>query len=180
MSKSAPRIAETFEQQLEAIAHDRQFDGLEIVQHRARPVRGALRTERDDRPSRRRRLRAVRARRRAYQRKPRRARRARTLSRSNPRGSIARCMRPADYERFAGQRARDRDDANDQRRPRRIAACCAACAAKRSSWTRENGELLAAARSDQSAHLEYDPAPDFQRDKLQRKRMHGNSRKHGN
>src|SRR5580704_18413221 len=42
MSRGAGKIAVAFEQQLEAIAHDPLFAGLEIVQHHARPVRGSL------------------------------------------------------------------------------------------------------------------------------------------
>ena len=34
-------IATAFERELDAIAHDRAFEGVEIVQHRARLVRGA-------------------------------------------------------------------------------------------------------------------------------------------
>ena len=41
MRRGGAAIAASFERELDAIAHDARFRGLEIVAHHARPVRGA-------------------------------------------------------------------------------------------------------------------------------------------
>jgi ribosome maturation factor RimP len=178
MSKGAPRIAETFEQQLDAIAHDRRFDGLEIVQHHARPVRGALELSVTiDRPG------GVDLelceRVAAYINASLAANDGAYSLAIESAGLDRPLYREADYERFAGQRARVLTTLtiNGAKTHRGVLRGLRGEAV---AMETENGELLLPLAAIKSARLEYDPRQDFQRDKLQRKQLHGNSRKHGN
>ncbi|HZV77457.1 MAG TPA: hypothetical protein VFF63_06850, partial [Candidatus Babeliales bacterium] len=88
-------------------------------------------------------------------------------------------LRPADYERFAGERAR-------------IVTSLIVNGGKTHRGTlrglrgetvvveTEHGRLLLPLAAIKAANLEYDPRMDLKRDKLQRKQRHGNDTKHGN
>ena len=92
-------------------------------------------------------------------------------------GLVRPLLRPADFQRFAGERVR-------------ILTTLALNGAKTHRGTlrglrgdlivleSEKGELLVPAATVKSANLEFDPRADLQRDKRQRKQSHGNSR-HG-
>ena len=178
MSKGAPKIAQTFEQQLEAIVHDRQFNGLEIVQHHARPVHGGLelsvtidRPEGVDL--------ALCERVAAYINASLGAHDGAYSLEIESAGLDRPLYREADYERFAGQRARVLTTLtiNGAKTHRGVLRGLRGEAVVVDT---ENGELLLPLAAIKSARLEYDPRQDFQRDKLQRKQLYGNSRKHGN
>src|SRR5579863_3374473 len=176
MSKSAPRIAETFEQQLNAIVHDRQFDGLEIVQHHARPARGALELSVTiDRPG------GVDValceRVAAYINANLAPHDGAYALEIESAGLDRPLFREADYERFAGQRARvvTTLTINGAKTHRGVLR---GLRGETVVVDTENGELLLPLATIKSARLEYDPRQDFQRDKLQRKQVHGNSRKY--
>jgi ribosome maturation factor RimP len=178
MSKGAPRIAETFEQQLDAMVHDRQFDGLEIVQHRARPVRGALELSVTiDRPG------GVDValceRVAAYINASLAAQDENYTLEIESAGLDRPLHREADYQRFTGQRARivTTLTIGGAKTHRGILRGLRGEAVVLGT---DGGELLLPFPAIKSARLEYDPRQDFQRDKLQRKQIHGNSRKHGN
>jgi ribosome maturation factor RimP len=178
VSRATPAFAAAFERELEAIAHDATFAGLEIVAHEARPVRGslALSVTID-------RLGGVDL-----------ALCERVASRLNAHlagldadytlevksaGLERPLMRPGDFERFAGERAR-------------IVTSLTVNGGKTHRGTlrglrgetvvveTERGELLLPMAAIKTANLEYDPRADLKRDKLQRKQGHGNHRKHGN
>jgi len=167
-----------FERELDAIVHDASFRELEIVQHRARSLRGSteLRVTID---------------------RPGGADLAlceRVAARINAGlGSLDEAyslevesaglerplVRPADYARFAGRRAR-------------IVTSLTIAGAKTHRGTLQGlrgevavlltdaGELLLPTAAIKSANLEYDPRVDFQRDKRQRKQLNGNSRQRSN
>ncbi|HEY6326027.1 MAG TPA: ribosome maturation factor RimP [Candidatus Cybelea sp.] len=178
MSKGAPRIAETFEQQLDAIVHDRHFDGLEIVQRHARPVRGALELSVTiDRPGGV--DLALCERVAAYINASLGAQDGAYTLEIESAGLDRPLHREVDYERFAGQRARILTTLtiNGAKTHRGVLRGLRGEAVVVET---ESGELLLPLAAIKSARLEYDPRQDFQRDKLQRKHMHGNSRKHGN
>ena len=178
MSRGGGEIAAAFEQQLEAIAHDPLFAGLEIVQHRARPARGAVELSvMIDRPGGADLVLCERV----------AARINASLAGVN--GAFALevesagldrpLVRAADYERFAGQRVRilttlTVDGGKTHRGVLRGLRGEAVVVET------ERGELPLPIAAIKSAHLEFDPRADFQRDKLQRKKLHGNDRKHGN
>jgi len=178
MGKSAPRIAETFEQQLEAIVHDRQFDGLEIVQHRARPVRGALELSVTiDRPG------GVDValceRVAAYINASLGTQDEAYTLEIESAGLDRPLFREADYRRFTGQRVRvvTTLTINGAKTHRGVLR---GLRGEAIAVDTPDGELLLPLPAIKSARLEYDPRQDFQRDKLQRKQLHGNSRKYGN
>ena len=168
-----------FEQQLDAIAHDPLFAGLEIVQHHARPVRGSLELSVTiDRPggadlalcervAARINASLVGLRRRV------------SRSRSNPPGSTARCAPGPITSALPGQRARivTTLTVNGGKTHRGMLRGLRGEAVVVET---ERGELPLPIAAIKSANLEYDPRADFQRDKLQRKQSHGNNRKHGN
>jgi ribosome maturation factor RimP len=178
MSKGAADITAAFEQELDAIAHDAVFSDLEIVAHHARSVRGALELSVTiDRPG-----------------GADLALCERVAGRINENlgaldGSYALevesagldrpLLRDADYRRFAGQPARivTTLTVNGGKTHRGILRGVRSQAVVLET---ERGELLLPIVAIKSAHLEYDPRIDFRRDKLQRKKLHGNNRKHGN
>jgi ribosome maturation factor RimP len=178
MSRGAGDISAAFEQQLDAIAHDPRFAGLEIVQHHARPVHGALELSVTiDLPGGADLLLCERV-----------ASRinaslagvdgAFTLEVESA-GLDRPLVRPADYDRFAGERVRVVTtltvDGGKTHRGRLRGLRGEAVLVDT-----DRGELLLPIAAIKSAHLEFDPRADFQRDKLQRKKLHGNDRKHGN
>jgi ribosome maturation factor RimP len=167
-----------FERELDAIVHDASFRELEIVQHRARSLRGSTelrvtidRTGGADLAL----CERVAARinaglgslDEAYSLEVESAGLERPL------------VRPADYARFAGRRAR-------------IVTSLTIGGAKTHRGTLQGlrgevavlltdaGELLLPTAAIKSANLEYDPRVDFQRDKRQRKQLNGNSRQRSN
>jgi ribosome maturation factor RimP len=178
MSKDAARMSEAFEQQLEAIVHDKQFAGLEIVQHRARPVRGTLEL----------RVTIDRAggvdlalceRVAGYLNANLSAHDTAYALEIESAGLERPLLRGADYERFTGQRARivTTLTINGDKTHRGILRGLRGEAVVVET---ERGELLLPVATIKSARLEYDARSDFRRDKLQRKQLHGNNRKYGN
>ncbi|MGC1380756.1 MAG: hypothetical protein WA814_07005 [Candidatus Baltobacteraceae bacterium] len=177
-SRGAADIGRAFERELEAIAHDREFGGLEIVQHRVRPARGAVELSATiDRPG-----------------GADLALCERVATRLNAGlGSLGASyslavesagldrplLRPADYERFAGERVRivTTLTVNGGKTHRGILGGLRGEAVVVRT---ERGELLLPAAAIKSANLEYDTRIDLQRDKRERKQLHGNDRKHGN
>jgi ribosome maturation factor RimP len=180
--RSTPRngaaIAAAFERELDAVAHDPAFAGIEIVAHRAHPVRGALAlTVTIDRAG------GVDLT--ACERVA--ARLNANLSgldgeytlEVESAGLDRPLLRPNDYERFAGKNARivtsltvegGKTHRGVLRGLRGEAAVIAT----------ERGELVLPIAAIKTANLEYDPRADLRRAKLQRKQRHGNDRKHGN
>ncbi|MBV8343990.1 MAG: ribosome maturation factor RimP [Candidatus Eremiobacteraeota bacterium] len=178
MSKDAPRIAEAFEQQLDAIVHDRQFDGLEIVQHHARPVSGTLELSVTiDRPGGV--DLALCERVAAYINASLGTQNEAYTLEIESAGLDRPLHREADYHRFTGQRARivTTLTINGAKTHRGLLRGLRGEAVVVET---DAGELLLPLAAIKSARLEFDPRQDFQRDKLQRKQLHGNSRKHGN
>lgn len=84
-------------------------------------------------------------------------------------------VRPADYTRFAGQRARIVTSltVNGSKTHRGILR---GLRGESAILETGGGELPLPLATIKSAHLEYDPRADLQRDKQQRKRPHGNGR----
>jgi ribosome maturation factor RimP len=172
-------IAAAFERELDAIAHDRAFAGLEIVQHHARLVRGAaqLRVTIDaahgadlalcERLAAR--INAILG----------------SLNNADysleveSAGLDRPLVRPKDYERFTGERARIVTSLtiNGGKTHRGILR-----GLRRETVVleTERGELLLPMAAIKSANLEYDVRLDLQRDKQQRKQQNGNDRTHGN
>ncbi len=178
MSKAGTNLAAAFERLLEAIAHDRLFAGLEIVAHHARPVAGTLQLRATiDRPGGvdlalcERVAAAINAGLEAHGG-------AYTLEVESA-GLDRPLLRDADYDRFAGQRARivTTLTVNGGKTHRGTLRGLRGDAVVMDT---DGGELLLPLPTIKSARLEYDPRLDFQRDKLQRKQLHGNDRKHGN
>jgi ribosome maturation factor RimP len=180
--KSVPRgsatIAAAFERELDAIAHDEAFAGLEIVAHHARPARGATTLSvRIDRPG-----------------GADLTLCERVASRLNANlgafdavytlevesaGLDRPLVRRADYERFAGERARVVTSltVNGGKTHRGILR---GLRGESVVFETERGELLLPMATIKTANLEFDARADFKRDKLQRKKGHGYDRKHRN
>ena len=178
VSRGGAAIAAAFERELDAIAHDSAFPGLEIVPHRAHSTRRRDDAERYDRSSRRRRLNALRARRRASQRHLGTLDGAYGLEVESA-GLDRPLLRHGDYERFAGERARIVTSltVGGGKTHRGILR---GLRGETVVMETERGELLLPMAAIKTANLEYDPRADFKRDKLQRKQRHGNDTKHGN
>jgi ribosome maturation factor RimP len=171
-------IAAAFERELDAITHDKAFAGLEIVQHRARLVRGAaeLRVTIDaadgadlalcERLAAR--INAILG-----------GLNADYSLEVESAGLDRPLVRPKDYERFAGERARIVTSLtiNGGKTHRGILR-----GLRRETVVleTERGELLLPMAAIKSANLEYDVRLDLQRDKQQRKQHNGNDRTHGN
>jgi ribosome maturation factor RimP len=178
MRRGGAAIAASFERELDALAHDALFPGLEVVAHHVRPGRGAteLSVAIDcpggadlslcERVAARitANLAAIDA---AYTLEVESAGLERPLT------------RPADYERFVGERARIVTSltVNGGKTHRGILRGLRGEAVVVET---EQGELLLPTATIKAANLEYDPRADLRRDKLQRKQKHGNDRKHGN
>jgi ribosome maturation factor RimP len=171
-------IAAAFERELDAIAHDKAFAGLEIVQHHARSVRGAaaLRVTVDaadgadlalcERLAAR--INAILG-----------GLNADYSLEVESAGLDRPLVRPKDYERFTGERARIVTSltVNGGKTHRGILR-----GLRRETVVleTERGELLLPMAAIKSANLEYDVRLDLQRDKQQRKQHNGNDRTHGN
>jgi len=167
-----------FERELDAIVHDADFAGLEIVAQYARPRRGATTLSVTiDRPG--------GADLRLCERVASRlnAQLARldgsyTLQVESA-GLDRPLVRAGDYERFSGERVR-------------IVTTLSVNGGKTHRGTlrglrgetvvvqTECGQLLLPMAAIKTANLEYDARADLRRDKLQRKQRHGNDRKHRN
>jgi ribosome maturation factor RimP len=176
--KERAAVAQAFERELDAIVHDAAFAGLEVVTHRARPVRGAteLRVTIDRQGGADLTL------------------CERVASRLNAHlgtldgaytlevesaGLERPLLRSTDYERFAGERARIitsltvNGSKTHRGRLRGLRGETVVLAT-------EHGELVLPMATIKAANLEYDPRADLRRDKLERKQRHGNDRKYGN
>jgi ribosome maturation factor RimP len=171
----ASELQLAFERELDAIAHDAAFDKVEIVAHRARVARGATELRVTiDRPG------GVDVK-----------LCERVASRINAQldafdspytlevesaGLERPLVRPGDYERFRGSRVRvvTTLTVNGSKTHRGTLAGLRGDAVILQT---ENGELPLPLATVKSAHLEYDPRADLQRDKRERK-AHGN--RHGN
>lgn len=171
-------IAAAFERELDAIAHDKAFAGLEIVQHRARLVRGAteLSVTIDA---------AGGADLALCERLA--ARINATLAgldggyclEVESAGLDRPLRRPADYERFTGSRVRVVTSltVNGGKTHR---GTLRGLRGETVVMETETGELLLPMATIKSANLEYDVRADLRRDKQQRKQLHGNHRTHRN
>jgi ribosome maturation factor RimP len=170
-------IAAAFERELDAVVHDKAFVGLEIVQHRVRSVRGAteLRVTIDAAGG------------------ADLALCERLAGRINSSlGGVSAdyslevesagldrpLVRPKDYERFAGARVRIVTSltVNGGKTHRGVLR---GLRGETAVLETERGELLLPMAAIRSANLEYDVRLDLQRDKQQRKQLHGNDRTHG-
>lgn len=172
--RGAAAIAASFERELEAIVHDASFAGLEVVTHRARPARettalsvtidrpGGADLKLCERVAARisANLNAIEA---AY-----------TLEVESA-GLERPLIRPADYERFAGERAKvvTTLTVNGGKTHRGVLRGLRGEAVVIET---ERGDLLLPMAAIKAANLEYDPRADFRRDKLQRKQGYGNGR----
>jgi len=177
--KSVSRdAATTFERELDAIAHDVAFDGIEIVAHQVSPGRdGARLRVTIDRPG--------GADLKLCERVAARINASLAGLESvyalevESAGLDRPLVRRDDYKRFAGQSVR-------------IVTSLSVNGGKTHRGTlrglrgetvvveTERGELLLPLAAIRTANLEFDPRPDLQRDKLKRKQRHGNDTKHGN
>src|ERR1700729_2057344 len=165
-------IAASFEQELDAIGHNGGFAGLEVVAHRARPVRGTTALSVTiDRPG--------GADLKLCERVA--ARIAANLGATDGEytlevesaGLDRPLLRAADYERFAGERARILTTltVNGGKTHRGILR---GLRGETVVVETDHGELLLPMAAIKAANLEYDPRADLTRDKLQRKQRHGN------
>lgn len=177
-SRDGAAVAASFERELDAIVHDALFPGLEVVAYHARPVRGATELRVTiDRPGGADLALCERV----------AARIAATLGgldaaytlEVESAGLDRPLLRPADYERFTGERVRVLTTltVNGGKTHRGVLRGLRGEAVVVET---ENGELLLPMAAVKAANLEYDPRADLRRDKLQRKQGHGNGRKHGN
>jgi ribosome maturation factor RimP len=175
VSRGTATVAAAFERELDAIAHDPAFAGIEIVAHSARPAKRStdLRVT-IDRPGGADLALCERVAARlcanlagfdgAYALEVKSAGLDRPL------------LRPTDYERFAGERARIVTSltVNGGKTHRGILR---GIRGETVVVGTDRGELLLPLAAIKTAHLEYDPRADLKRDKLQRKQGHGNDRK---
>lgn len=160
------------------MAHDKAFDGIEIVQHRAHVVRGTAELSVTIDAAGGADLSLC----------------ERVASRINAKlaeldgvfsltvesaGLDRPLLRPNDYERFSGKRARivTTLTVNGGKTHRGILGGVRGEAVVVQT---EQGELLLPLAAIKSANLEYDARLDLQRDKRQRKQEHGNDRSHRN
>jgi ribosome maturation factor RimP len=177
-SRDGATIAAAFERELEAIAHDAAFAGLEIVQHHARAVHGATMLS----------VTLDRAGGADLALCERVAARLNTtlggfttayMLEVESAGLDRPLLRRTDYERFTGERARIVTSltVNGGKTHRGILR---GLRGETVVLETESGELPLPIATIKTANLEYDPRTDLKRDKLQRKQGHGNDRKHGN
>jgi ribosome maturation factor RimP len=170
-------VAAAFERELDAIVHDASFSGLEIVSFRVRPVRrstmlsvtidraGGADLALCERVGAR--LNALLA---GFD--------APYSLEVESAGLERPLLRPADYERFAGERARIVTSltVNGGKTHRGVLR---GLRGETVLVETERGELLLPMAAIKTANLEYDPRADLRRDKLQRKQRNGNDRKYG-
>ena len=169
-------IAAAFEREIDAIAHDAHFAGVEILSHRVRPQRGTTALSVTiDRPG-----------------GADLALCERVAARINANlagfdasyalevesaGLDRPLLRSGDYERFAGERVRIVTSltVNGGKTHRGILR---GLRGETVVVVTDRGELLLPMAAIKTANLEYDPRADLKRDKLQRKQGHGNDRQH--
>jgi ribosome maturation factor RimP len=177
VSRVGATIAAAFERELGAIEHDQAFAGLEIVSHRVRSDRGAVALSVTiDRPGG-----ADLA----------LCERVATRLNANLAGLDAAytlevesagldrpLLRGADYERFAGERARIVTSLTVQG-GKTHRGILRGLRGETVVVETERGELLLPMATIKTANLEYDPRTDLRRNKLQRKQGHGNDRQYG-
>ncbi len=175
VSRGTATVAAAFERELNAIAHDPAYAGIEIVAYAARPAKGSTGlTVTIDRPGGADLALCERLAARlcanlagfdgAY-----------TLEVESA-GLDRPLLRAADYERFAGERARIVTSLtiNGGKTHRGILR---GVRGETVVVETVSGELPLPLAAIKTAHLEYDPRTDLKRDKLQRKQGHGNDRK---
>ncbi|HYL26804.1 MAG TPA: ribosome maturation factor RimP [Candidatus Nitrosotalea sp.] len=176
-SDSRVTIAAAFERELDAIVHDAAFSGLEIVTHRVQPARGSTTLS----------VTIDRAGGADLALCERVAARLNALLGSldapyalevESAGLERPLLRPADYERFAGERTRIVTSltVNGGKTHRGVLR---GLRGETVVVETERGELLLPIAAIKTANLEYDPRADLRRDKLERKQRNGNDRKHG-
>ena len=167
-------VAQAFERELDAIAHDPAFTNLEIVTHRAQPVRNAtalsVTIDRNggvdltlcERVASR--LNAALAQLDAPY----------TLEVESA-GLDRPLLRPADFDRFAGESVRvvTTLTVNGGKTHRGLLRGVRGEAVMLETTA---GELLLPLAAIKAANLEYDPRADLKRDKLQRKQGHANGK----
>ena len=177
-SRAGAAIVAAFERELDAIVHDTASEGIDIVSRRAHPARGATALSVTiDRPGGADLALCERI----------AARLTTTLDalggeytlEVESAGLERPLTRPADFERFAGERARivtslTVDGGKTHRGVLR------GLRGEAVVIETERGELPIPTAAIKSANLEYDPRADLRRDKLKRKRRNGNDTKHGN
>lgn len=170
-----PNIAAAFERELDAIARDASFAGLEIVQYRTRSSRGVTAfSVMIDRPGGAdlelcERV-AARLNGKLGEQEGNYALEVESAGLDRP------LLRPVDYERFAGSTVRivttlTVDGGKTHRGMLR------GLRGEAVAIENERGELLLPMATIKSANLEYDPRADLRRDKLLRKQSNGNIRK---
>jgi ribosome maturation factor RimP len=170
-----PNIAAAFERELDAIARDASFAGLEIVQHRARSVRGVVELSVTiDRPGGADLQLCERVAARLNAKLG--AQEASYALEVESAGLDRPLLRSADYERFSGAAVRivtslTVDGGKTHRGTLR------GLRGEAVVLENERGELLLPIAAIKSANLEYDPRADLRRDKLLRKQSNGNIRK---
>ena len=165
-------LTDKFEQTLDAILHDKDFTGVEIVQHAATPRRGttALRVTIDKEGG----VDLATCERIAARINDALEEFADPYSLEVESAGLERpLVRPNDYERFAGKRARVVTSLtiNGGKTHR---GTLVGLRGENVVLDTENGELPLPIATIKSAHLEYDPRADLQRDKRERKN-HGRS-----
>jgi len=178
MSKAATETARAFEQQLEEIAHDPGFGALEIVGHEARTVHGtlALRVTIDRRGG----VDVALCERVAARVNAALAGLDGSYTLEVESAGLERpLVRVQDYERFAGNAVRVVTSLTVNGGKTHRGTLCGIRGEAVALQT-ERGELLLPMAAIKSANLEFDPRADFSRDKLQRKQLHGDNRKHRN
>jgi ribosome maturation factor RimP len=176
VTRSNSVVTTAFERELDAIAHDASFAGLEIVAHSARPVRGAtalsVTIDRQGGAD------LALCERVAARLNAHLAGQDASFTLQVESAGLERpLLRHGDYERFAGERVR-------------IVTSLTVNGGKTHRGTlrglrgetvvveNDSGELLLPMAAIKAANLEYDPRADLKRDKLQRKQRHANDRKH--
>lgn len=162
-----------FERELDAIVHDGSFPGVEIVQHRARSVRGSMELRVTiDRPSGvdltlcERIASRINASLEAFD--------APYSLEVQSAGLERPLVRPGDYDRFSGKRAKILTNltVNGSKTHRGTLRGVRGDAVILET---ERGELPLPIATIKSANLEYDPRADLQRDKRKRKKPHGSN-----
>lgn len=177
-SRANATIATAFEREVDAIAHDAQFAGLEIVAHHARPVRGSTELSVTiDRPGGVDVLLCERVAARLNAQLG--SLDAPYMLQVESAGLERPLVRGADYERFSGHRVRIVTSltVNGEKTHR---GTLRGLRGEAVVIETQRGELLLPMATIRTANLEYDPRADLRRDKLERKQKHGNIRKHGN
>jgi ribosome maturation factor RimP len=177
-SRGNATIAAAFEREIDAIAHDAHFAGIEIVAHHARSSRGT--TELSVTIDRRGGVDLGLCERVAARLNAQLGSLETPYTLEVESAGLERpLLRGVDYERFAGERARIVTSLTvDGGKTHR--GILRGLRGEAVVIETQRGELLLPIAAIKTANLEYDPRADLRRDKLERKQKHGNNRKHGN